>query len=199
MPALVDSALPPGSLRHLTQPRLDLGGGLLARPWLPTDAAFLRRTFQDPDIQQWHVRRMDSDDEARDWVAGWPRRWVQETDTSWAIARIETDAAIGQVGLRDVRLSEARAQMSYWIDAGARGRGTASRAAAAVAGWGMTVLGLQRVGLAHAVSNLASCRVAERAGFAYEGTLKRYGLHADGWHDMHMHARTADARQALQA
>lgn len=198
MPVLVDSALPPGSLRHLTQPRLDLGGGFLARPWLYGDASFLQRTFLDPDIQKWHVRRIDSDDEARDWLAGWAHRWEQETDASWAIARTETDEAIGQVGFRDVRLGEARAQMSYWVDVDARGQGTASRAAAAVAGWGMTVLGLQRVGLAHAVSNLGSCRVAQRAGFAYEGTLRRYGLHADGWHDMHMHARTADVRPLSQ-
>lgn len=191
MPVLVDAALPPGSLRRLTQPRLDLGGNLLARPWQAGDAAFARQTFQDPAVQQWHVRRLDSDDEAREWLAGWPQRWEQETDASWAIARTDTDEALGQVGFRAIRLDEARAQMSYWVAVDARRRGTATRAAAAVADWGMAVVGLQRVGLAHALANAGSCRVAERAGFAYEGTLRRYGLHADGWHDMHMHARTS--------
>jgi len=193
VPVLVDAALPPGSLRQLSQPRLDLGGELLARPWLAADAPFLRQTFQDLDMQQWHVRRIDSEGEAREWVAQWPQRWEQETDASWAIVRADTDTAVGQIGFRAIRFDEARAQISYWVAAHARGRGVATRAAAAVTEWGMTVVGLQRVGLAHAVSNIASCRVAERAGFAYEGTLRRYGLHADGWHDMHMHARTADA------
>jgi [ribosomal protein S5]-alanine N-acetyltransferase len=192
VPRLVDPALPPGTLCCLSQPRLDLGAGLCARPWQLADAAFLRRTFQDPDIQRWHARRLDSDDEARDWLAEWPQRWEQETDASWAIARTDADEAVGQVGFREIRLDDARAQISYWVAPDARGRGAATRAAAAVTSWAMTVVGLQRVGLAHAVSNPASCRVAEGAGFTYEGTLRRYGLHADGWHDMHMHARIAE-------
>ena len=192
MPPLVDRALPPGALRRLTQPRLDVGADLLVRPWQSTDAGFLRRTFQDPDIQQWHARRLDSDDEAREWLSEWPQRWERETDASWAVARKDTDEAVGQVGFRAIRLDQARAQVSYWVAPVARGRGAATQAAAAVTSWAMTVVGLQRVGLAHAVENLASCRVADGAGFAYEGTLRRYGLHADGWHDMHMHARVAD-------
>ena len=192
MPLLVDPALPPGTLRSLVQPRLDLEAGLVARPWQTADAAFLRRAFQDPDIQRWHARRLDGDDEAREWLARWPQRWEEETDASWAIARTDTDEAVGQVGFRAIRLEDARSQVSYWVAPDARGRGAATRAAAAVTRWAMAVVGLQRVGLAHAVSNLASCRVAVGAGFTYEGTLRRYGLHADGWHDMHMHARVAD-------
>ncbi|MDQ2877330.1 MAG: hypothetical protein M3Y33_21975 [Actinomycetota bacterium] len=30
---------------------------------------------------------------------------------------------------------------------------------------------------------------AMKAGFAYEGTRRRACLHADGWHDLHLHAR----------
>jgi [ribosomal protein S5]-alanine N-acetyltransferase len=192
VPLLVDPALTPGTLCRLAQPRLDLGAGLVARPWRSADVAFLRRTFQDPDIQQWHARRLDTDDEAHEWLAQWPQRWEQETDASWAIAPTGTDEAVGQVGFRTIRLDEARAQISYWVAPEARGRGAATRAAVAVTNWAMMVVGLQRVGLAHAVKNLASCRVADRARFTYEGTLRRNGLHADGWHDMHMHARITD-------
>ena len=189
---LVDPALPPGRLCRLAQPRLDVGAGLVVRPWRSSDVPFLRRTFQDADIQQWHARRLDNADEAREWLAQWPQRWQQETAASWAIARAGTDEAVGQVGFRAIQLDEARAQISYWVAPDARGRGAATRATTAVTTWAMTVVGLQRVGLAHAVANSASCRVAAGARFTYEGTLRRYGLHADGWHDMHMHARVAD-------
>lgn len=50
-------------------------------------------------------------------------------------------------------------------------------------------LGLQRLRLTHSVENPASCRVAERAGFALEGTMRSALLHEDGWHDEHLHAR----------
>ena len=132
MPPLVAPALPPGALCRLSQPRLDLGAGLLVRPWRSADAAFLRRTFEDPGIQQWHARRLDSEDEARAWLAEWPQRWEQETDASWAIARSGTDEALGQVGFRGIRLDQAQAQISYWVCPEARCRGAATRAAAAV-------------------------------------------------------------------
>jgi RimJ/RimL family protein N-acetyltransferase len=196
VPPLVDPALPRGALCRLDQPRLDLGAGVVVRPWRSTDAAFLRRAFEDPGIQRWHARRMDSEDEARTWLAQWPQRWEQETDASWAIARSDTGDALGQVGFRAIRLDQAQAQASYWVCPAARGRGVATRAAAAVTTWAMAAVGLQRVGLAHAVANVASCRVADGAGFTYEGTLRRYGLHADGWHDMHLHARVADGEPA---
>lgn len=41
----------------------------------------------------------------------------------------------------------------------------------------------------HSTLNPASCRVAEKAGFALEGTRREAALHADGHHDMHLHAR----------
>ena len=37
--------------------------------------------------------------------------------------------------------------------------------------------------------NPASCRIAENAGYPYEGTRRQQVLHQDGWHDMHLHAR----------
>ena len=60
--------------------------------------------------------------------------------------------------------------------------------------WALNDLGLHRVELAHSVANPASCRVADKAGFRLEGAKHRALLHADGWHDMHLHARTWDGR-----
>lgn len=34
-------------------------------------------------------------------------------------------------------------------------------------------------------------RVAEKAGFALEGTMLSALIHTDGWHDMHVHALLA--------
>ncbi len=73
----------------------------------------------------------------------------------------------------------------------ARGTGTAPRAVEAVAAWAFA-LGLHRLTLQHSVHNQASCRAAGKLGFAYEGTARSAHLHADGWHDVHVHARAAD-------
>ena len=71
----------------------------------------------------------------------------------------------------------------------ARGRRIAPRALAALTTWSFGTLGLHRVELSHSTANVASCRVALSAGFAAEGTKRSEARHADGWHDMHLHAR----------
>lgn len=189
VPLLVGPALPAGSLRAFEQPCLDVDERLVLRPWREDDAAIVRTAFGCPDIQRWHVRRMDSDDEARAWIADWVKRWEDETDASWAIVDDRDDQPVGQVGLRAILLWEASAQLSYWVLPTARGTGIAGRAVRTLTRWAFDTLGLNRLSLLHSTANLASCRVAGKAAFGIEGILRNSMLHADGWHDMHMHAR----------
>lgn len=192
MPSTVGPALPPGTLRALAQPQLRLDDTAVLRPWdVQRDVPAVRRAFSDPDIQLWHARSLDSDAEAGAWLASWEQRWAAETDASWAIAASGTGAVLGQVGLRTVFLAAAQAQMSYWVLPEARRRRLAVRATQVVTEWAFSELGLQRMLLHHSVRNAASCAVADAAGFALEGTLRRHMLHSDGWHDAHLHARLA--------
>lgn len=187
MPLLTTPALPAGHLRALTQPCLEVDTELRLRPWQPEDAAVVKAAFDDPGIQRWHPRRMDSLAEAAEWIADWDRRWTAETDVSWAVVGPD-DRPLGQAGLREVQLFDGVAAMSYWVLPSARGAGVARRAAARVARWSLAELGLHRLALLHSTANTASCRVAARLGFALEGTLRGATRHADGWHDMHLHA-----------
>jgi hypothetical protein len=43
----------------------------------------------------------------------------------------------------------------------------------------------------------ASCRVAQKAGYLLEGTKREHWLFADGWHDVHLHARVSEALKAV--
>ncbi|HKN97691.1 MAG TPA: GNAT family N-acetyltransferase [Pseudonocardiaceae bacterium] len=192
MPILIEPARCPGSLGEQDQPRLDVDDDLALRPWRPDDASQVRAAFESPEIQRWHVRRMDSDAEAREWIARWPVRWAEEIAASWAIVDTATDRAVGQVGMRDISLFDASADLSYWVLPEARGRGVAPRATLALTRWAFHTLRLHRLGLRHSTRNEASCRVAGKAGFAFEGTMRESVRHADGWHDMHVHARVRD-------
>ena len=78
------------------------------------------------------------------------------------------------------------------MGARARGRGAATAAVTEVTTWSFTSLGIQRVELCHAVANPASCRVAVKAGYAIEGTLRSSWAHDDGHrYDEHIHGRLA--------
>ncbi|MFG2052443.1 GNAT family N-acetyltransferase [Micromonospora sp. NPDC048930] len=145
-----------------------------------------RTVTADPDIRRWHCRSM-TDDEARDWITAWPHRWQAETPAGWAVT--DTTGVLGQISLRRIDLAEAEAEVSYWVLPTARGRRIAARALTALTGWSFAEAGLHRVWLRHSTANPASCRVARRAGLAVEGTNRGAARHADGWHDMHLHAR----------
>lgn len=188
MPLLVTPALPAGSLAAQAQPHLEVRAGLALRPWRDHDAPAVRAAFGCPAIQRWHVLRLDDDAEARAWTAQWTGRWWAETAASWAIVESD-DRPVGQAGLRDVSLTDASAQVSYWLLPAARGRGIATEALEALTRWSFTQAGLHRLELNHSTANAASCRVATRGGYTLEGVSRQSMRHADGWHDMHRHAR----------
>ncbi|MET9253132.1 GNAT family N-acetyltransferase [Streptomyces sp. NPDC003717] len=189
MPSLVTPVLPPGTLNAAGQPRLPIDGGLMLRPWLPSDAAAVARVFRDPGIQQWHLRAADSEDEAREWIRQWRDGWESERACHWAVADADGDRVLGRVSLQAIIMIGGQAEVSYWTSPEARGRDVCSRAVARVSSWALEEVGFNRLELGHAAANVASCRVAEKTGFALEGVRRRALLHADGWHDMHLHAR----------
>jgi RimJ/RimL family protein N-acetyltransferase len=189
MPSLTEPVVAVGRMRSLPQPTLNTDD-LVIRPWQLDDAAAVLEAYRDPAIQRWHLRTMTDLAEAASWIDAWPDRWNQETGADWAVSTGGT--VVGRVGIKRLDLWDGIGELAYWVMPAARGRNTAARAVAAVTGWSFEVLGLHRLELIHAIANHASCRVAAKAGFHPEGTMLRQGHHADGWHDMHQHARLAD-------
>lgn len=194
MPYLVPPHIPPGRLADSAQPALSVADDLLLRPWRQQDAPTVVAAFSDPAIQHWHLRRADDEDEARDWIGQWQDAWYAETGAHWAVVRPgsaddRTGEVLGRVSLRTLIPEIGQAECSYWVLPAARGRGVAPRAVSALARWAFDEIGFERLELAHSVRNEPSCRVAAKAGFALEGTRRHSHPHADGWHDMHLHAR----------
>jgi ribosomal-protein-alanine N-acetyltransferase len=188
VPELVSPAVAPGSLARLPQPVLELDDFVL-RPWRASDAPAVAEAYSEPSIQQWHARSM-TEDEARLWIGSWPDRWNQESGGGWAIA--SASGLLGQISLRRLSLTDGLGEVSYWVVPAARGHRVATRALCALSAWVFGQLSLHRVELTHSTMNWASCRVATNAGYRLEGTKRREALHADGWHDMHLHACLID-------
>ena len=170
------------------------GADLVLRRWTPRDASQLLVLLTDPGIRHWNLRTIESLDEAVRLIASWKRDWRRHTSASWAVVRPGSRRQVlGQVGFRALYAADGVAEMSYWVGPGIRRRGVASAAAQLLSDWAFTDLGLERLELVHSVRNEASCGVAEAAGFEFEGTKRRLQRHADGWHDMHLHARIRPA------
>ncbi|KUN79451.1 acetyltransferase [Streptomyces bungoensis] len=188
----IPDVVPPGRLADGEQPVLALPGGLELRPWRldDADADALLAAGQDPSISRWNLFTVAGRAEARARIERLHARRRAETGVVWAVAP-PGGAALGLAGLNDVDLAGGTAEVVYWVLPPARGNGVAVAAARRLSRWALDELGLHRLDLYHSTANPASCRVAEKSGFAPEGTLRSAQLHADGWHDLHLHARVA--------
>jgi RimJ/RimL family protein N-acetyltransferase len=185
VPRLTPPAITPGSISRHPQPVLSVDG-LVLRPWRADDAGAVVTAYADPGIRRWHDRSM-SPEEADAWVAQWTDRWQTETGAGWAVTL--DDAPVGQISLRKFEHGDGVSEVSYWVLPVARGRGVATTALRTVAAWAFDVAAVHRIEVDHSTGNPSSCAVATRAGFRLEGTKRGTALHADGWHDMHLHAR----------
>jgi RimJ/RimL family protein N-acetyltransferase len=91
---------------------------------------------------------------------------------------------VGSIGLFHIDWQVGSAEIGYGVRSDARNQGYATEALAAVARWALTEGGIQRAFLTANTDNLASIRVAEKAGFRREGTMRRAGIEDDGLHDL---------------
>jgi RimJ/RimL family protein N-acetyltransferase len=99
---------------------------------------------------------------------------------------------VGSISLFHADWETKTAEIGYGVRADQRGKGYATEALAGVARWALTEGGLQRAWLSTIAENAASRRVAEKAGFQLEGTLRRAGLEDDGLHDLMIFALLDD-------
>jgi RimJ/RimL family protein N-acetyltransferase len=127
---------------------------------------------QDPLIKRFTSAIPDpyDDADARHWIAGHERMLEQEVPLAFAADGF----LVGTTGLHSADWRHRRADTGYWTAPDARGHGFASRALRLVCDWAFAEYDLVRIGLYADVSNVASHRVAERAGFEREGVHRRF-------------------------
>lgn len=165
-------------------------GGLVLRPWRDDDVDAVVELARDDEAWRWMptLRLVDGPEGALAWLA--KRR--EDGRVDWAACDAASGAVAGRVGLHHHRPDDRRAEIGYAVWPRWRGRGVATALVQAATSFGFTELGLHRIALYHAVGNVASCRVAARCGFAYEGIERQALDHGDGIrHDEHRHARLA--------
>ncbi|MEV0413915.1 GNAT family N-acetyltransferase [Streptomyces sp. NPDC050448] len=185
----IPPVVPAGRMAALAQPVFELPGGLCLRPWVSYDAPAVTASCLDPDIQHWNRPGLLSVPDAEARIARWRDRWHTEEAAMWAVAPASGGPAVGLIGLADLDFEGGSGEFLYWLLPAGRGSGVMAEATARVSRWAFEELGLHRLRITHSVANPASCRIATKAGFPLEGTMRGALLHADGWHDEHLHAR----------
>ncbi|MCC0097443.1 GNAT family N-acetyltransferase [Streptomyces flavotricini] len=187
--AVLPPVVPPGRMAARPQPVLDLPGPFRLRPWTPYDAPSLVESCHDPEIRHWNRPPVLDPERAVARIERWRERWYAEEAAIWAVAPAVGGRPVGLIGMADLDLAGGSGELLYWLLPAGRGSGIMVAATDRVSRWAFEELGLHRLRITHSVANPASCRIAEKAGFPLEGTMRGALLHADGWHDEHLHAR----------
>jgi RimJ/RimL family protein N-acetyltransferase len=116
--------------------------------------------------------------ESLEWIVDCRKQWDQGREYSFAIVDLLTGRFLGGVGLNQISHTYRMANLGYWVRSSSTGRGVATAATRLIAQFGFAVLHLQRLEILIEVGNIASQRVAEKAGAQREGILrKRLSIH----------------------
>ena len=110
-----------------------------------------------------------------------PRGWDAGTDCTWAITFRDDDAGglLGVVSIHDIE--DGAGCLGYWLGAASGGRGIMTEAVGSVVGFAFAQppdgLGLRRLQWQAVPSNAASVRIAQKAGFRWEGLRRAAVMH----------------------
>jgi len=154
------------------------GERVVLRSWRVEDVPAVAAACQDDEIARWLalVPQPYTEEHARFYVEECIQ--ADEDRRAFAITDASTGDVVGSIDMRINRLQTGH--VGYWVAARARGRGVAADALRALSRWALESLGLGRVELVTDPENIASQRVAERAGFQREAVLRSILLNRDG-------------------
>lgn len=153
-------------------------GVVALRGYRPEDAEPMTRGMQDWDTVQWLMSPPwpYAHQESVDWIERIAPGMRDAGTAYWfAVAWADSDAYIGDVGLRTQDVSTRDWEIGYLLVPWARGRGAMTRAIGLLLDWGFASLPCDRVDWGAMVGNEPSRRVAEANGFVVEG-VRRQGM-----------------------
>ena len=162
-------------------------GSILMRPFQPGDAQGLFEAIRESlaDVTPWlrDLGSVRSVTEVEAFIAAQPENWANGIAYNFAITGLDGSTMLGGCGLTQIHPNHRFANLYYWVRSSRTRQGIASRATRLVARFGLETLGLQRIEIVVETTNIASLRVAEKAGACREGILRNrlnsYGVPRD--------------------
>lgn len=156
---------------------------VLLRPFADDDVGRLYEAVRESiaEVSPWlsWCHQDYSIEESREFISSRARAAASEEWYSFGIFAEDTGRFLGGVGLNFINRVHRIGNLGYWVRTSAAGRGVATKAARLMARFAFEQAALHRVEILAAVPNLASQRVAEKAGAVREGVLRNRLLIGD--------------------
>ena len=160
------------------------------RKWAPSDAGDLAAALSNKKILD-NLRDglpyPYTEQDAREFISA---MLAADEDETFAFAVTADGKVIGSIGaFRQGNIHRQTAELGYYIAEDYWGRGIMTEAVRQLCAHVFTHTDILRIFAEPFAHNLASCRVLEKAGFQYEGTLRRNAVKNGTVLDMKLYAR----------
>jgi precorrin-6Y C5,15-methyltransferase (decarboxylating) len=159
-------------------------GELLLRPLTEADIDEVTAACQDAEISRWLPLPRPYTRASAEWFVGTYAPDLCDSGAGIVLAIESAGRLAGVIDLRALSWPKKVARVGYWVAPWARARGAATQATRALCRWAILEKRFERVELRAASGNVASQRVADKAGLTREGLLRNVGVLPDGRVDM---------------
>jgi RimJ/RimL family protein N-acetyltransferase len=165
----------------LEPPEPALSDGVVSlRPWKLDDVPAIVSACNEAEIARWihQIPSPYTDRDAREYVVSTQAAWTNGAGAFFAFEERASGEVAGSIAVHVLDRDLANLEVGYWTAAAARGHGLTTRALKLISSWALGQACAERLQLRADVLNLPSLRVAEKAGFKREGTLRASGFNA---------------------
>ncbi len=83
------------------------------------------------------------------------------------------DKIVGLIGLKDIDLTNKKAEIGYWLTRDATGKGIMTQSCKALLQYVFRELKINKIWIRCAVENVRSCNIPKQLGFTFEGTERQ--------------------------
>jgi len=113
----------------------------------------------------------------------------QKKKSAFKFALVIDGGVVGCISLENVNLKHKNAEIAFWLGRKYWGRGIMTRAIKQMVRYGFSNLKLKRIQARTFIANKASARVLEKAGFKWEGELKKVIRKKGRYYDCYLYAK----------
>jgi RimJ/RimL family protein N-acetyltransferase len=159
-------------MRSFPALRVPLSDGVVSlRRLTLDDVADVTRALQDPEIVRWtsSIPVPYTQMHAREWIERHDEHWASTSTAHFAIVSVADGALLGSINVIVPAWDAELVAMMYWVARWARRKGVATRALILASDWALEFLVPRELHLDTLEGNVASERVAEKAGYTSSG------------------------------
>ena len=175
-----------GGMDYIVAPDRHDAGDFIVRSYLPGDGPRLQEaavsSYEHLKTFMYWATPAQTVEEAEHLVRMFRGRYLLATDFTLAILAPDESELLGGCGyhLREGALASGNAEIGMWIRASRAAQGLGTKALGALLAWGFSEWPWRRLSWRCDTRNLASIRVAEKAGMEREGVARADRTAPDG-------------------